>query len=256
MIPMRIFSNKTLLLLALLSFSQVYGQLTTKDSTRTVQLWGLSAGVYQPGFDMATNYSAFASAEVEYLVKNKEGVFQGLAFKALYGNVVKNPAAIFSNLTDDDGNFLGVNGEFATIQAGLSGGQLMYQYGKLLQSKYNPNSGWVLIQGVGLGQHKIGLRDQRGTLPQLQSPFLEGYDRLHLGLYSSTSLRYLHLDNNERVNWSANIHINLGASQNIRGFNVDLAQSDTSVKFDAFIGGSLTWFIPVYAKQESFYLVD
>jgi hypothetical protein len=48
----------------------------------------------------------------------------------------------------------------------------------------------------------------------------------------------------------------LGISQNIRGYNVDLAASDTKMKFDAFIGGSMTWFIPVYAKQESFYLVD
>jgi hypothetical protein len=64
------------------------------------------------------------------------------------------------------------------------------------------------------------------------------------------------LDNDERVNWSASLHVNLGISQNIRGYNVDLAASDTKMKFDAFIGGSVTWFIPVYAKQESFYLVD
>jgi len=256
MIPMRIFTNKTLLIIALLSFSKLYGQLTTKDSTRTVQLWGLGVGAFQPGFNMSTNYRAFASAELEYMVKNKEGVLKGVAFKALYGNAVKNPEAIFSNLTDYEGNFLGVNGEFATIQAGLSGGQLMYQYGKLIQSRYNPNSGWVLMQGIGLGQHKIGLRDQRGTLPQLQSPFLEGYDRLHVGVYTKTSIRFLHLDNNERVNWASSLHLNIGASQNIRGYNIDQASADTKVKFDAFIGGTLTWFIPVYAKQESFYLVD
>jgi hypothetical protein len=138
----------------------------------------------------------------------------------------------------------------------LSGGQLLFQFGKLFKPQYNPNSGWVLMEGVGLGQHKIGLRDQRGTLPQLQSPFLEGYDRLHIGAYSNTSIRFLHLDNDERVNWSASLHVNLGISQNIRGYNVDLAASDTKMKFDAFIGGSVTWFIPVYAKQESFYLVD
>lgn len=256
MIPMRIFANKTLLLLAFLGCTKIYGQLTTKDSTRTVQLWGLSVGAYQPAIDLSTNYTVFASAEVEYLLKNKEGVFHGISFKALYGNAVKDPASIFSNLTDDGGNFLGVNGEFATIQAGLSGGQLMYQYGKIIRNRYNPNSGWVLMEGIGLGQHKIGLRDQRGTLPQLQSPFIEGYDRLHIGAYTNTSLRYVHLDNNERVNWAASLHLNLGASQNIRGFNIDLAQSDTRMKFDAFLGGSLTWFIPVYAKQESFYLVD
>ena len=239
-----------------LLFFSAKAQRTTKDSTRTVQLWGLSVGAYQPLVDMSENYRSFASAEVEYLKKNQDGIFTGVAFKALYGNSVKDPASIFTNLTDDEGNFLGVNGEFATIQAGLSGGQLLFQFGKLFKPQYNPNSGWVLMEGVGLGQHKIGLRDQRGTLPQLQSPFLEGYDRLHIGVYSNTSLRFLHLDNDERVNWSASLHVNLGVSQNIRGYNVDLAASDTKMKFDAFIGGSITWFIPVYAKQESFYLVD
>lgn len=256
MIQMRISSKITTLAIILLATTSLYGQLTTADSTRSVGLWGLSIGTYQPAFDLSTNFNAFATAEVEYLKKNKSGFFHGVSFRAMYGNAVKSPESIFTNLTDEQGNFLGVNGEFATIQAGLSGGQIMYQFGKLLKPRYNPNSGWVLMEGIGLGQHKIGLRDQRGTLPQLQSPFLEGYDRLHMGVYSNTALRYLHLDNQERVNWAASIHLNLGASQNIRGYNVDQAQSDTRVKFDAFIGGSLSWYIPVYAKQESFYLVD
>ena len=231
-------------------------QITTKDSARSAQLYGLSLGIYQPIGDMALNYQFFSSAEVEYLIKSKNGHFLGASFKAQYGNAVKDASDIFSNLTDENGNFLGVNGEFATIQAGLSGGQIMIHYGKLLRGSYNPNSGWLIIEGLGIGQHKIGLRDQRGTLPQLQSPFLEGYDRLHIGTYINTAVRYLHLDNNERINWAATVTVNTGASINIRGFMIDTGELDRSLKFDVFFGGALTWYIPVYRKQESFYLID
>ena len=254
--PMHISSNKLLILLLFFSFYSAEAQLTTGDSARTTQLYGLSLGVYQPAGDMALNYRFFSSAEVEYLLKNKKGRILGASFKAHYGNAVKDAEGIFSNLTDDSNNFLGVNGEFSTIQAGMSGGQLMFHFGKLLSSSYNPNSGWVILEGLGLGQHKIGLRDQRGTLPQLQSPFLEGYDRLHIGAYTNTSVRYLHLDNDERLNWAASISFTTGASKNIRGYNVDEAKSDDSMKFDLFYGGTFTWYIPVYRKQESFYLVD
>ena len=159
-------------------------QITTKDSARSAQLYGLSLGIYQPMGDMALNYQSFSSAEVEYLIKSKNGHFLGASFKAQYGNAVKDVSDIFSNLTDENGNFLGVNGEFATIQAGLSGGQIMIHYGKLLRGSYNPNSGWLIIEGLGIGQHKIGLRDQRGTLPQLQSPFLEELQRLFFDLFN------------------------------------------------------------------------
>ena len=242
--PMLISSKKFLTLLLFLSFYLAKSQITTRDSARSAQLYGLSLGAYQPMGDMSLNYRFFSSAEVEYLVKNKNGQFVGASFKAYYGNAVKDVGDIFSNLTDANGNFLGVNGEFATIQAGMSGGQIMFHYGKLVRSRYNANSGWLLLEGLGIGQHKIGLRDQRGTLPQLQSPFLEGYDRLHIGAYMNTSLRYLHLDNNERVNWAATFSINTGASRNIRGFIIDTGETDTSIKFDLFLGGALTWYIP------------
>lgn len=254
--PMLISSKKFFTLLLFLSFYLAKSQITTRDSARSAQLYGLSLGAYQPMGDMSLNYRFFSSAEVEYLVKNKKGQFIGASFKAHYGNAVKDVGDIFSNLTDANGNFLGVNGEFATIQAGMSGGQIMFHYGKLVRSRYNPNSGWLLFEGLGIGQHKIGLRDQRGTLPQLQSPFLEGYDRLHIGAYMNTSVRYLHLDNNERVNWAATFSINTGASRNIRGFIIDTGEPDTSIKFDLFFGGALTWYIPLYRKQESFYLID
>ena len=248
--------NFCFLALLLLWGAPAKAQLSTKDSTRSAQLWALCPGTVHPMGAVAQTYSTVASADVEYLRKTREGIFYGVQFKALYGNAVKNADSIFSGLTDGDGNFLGVNGEFANIQAGMSGGMLMVELGKLFAPKYNPNSGWLWIQGIGVAQHKIGLRDQRGTLPQLQSPFIEGYDRLHLGGYTTSSLRYLHLDNNERVNWSINVNASLGVSRSIRGFNIDSGMADTNFKFDAFLGCSFQWYIPIYQEQESFYLVD
>lgn len=235
---------------------RLHAQRTTRDSTRSVQLWGLSTGGNVPMFDLAGRYNPFASVTLEYSRKNREGWFIGASFDAMYGNSVRNSNEIFGGLMDSEGNLIGVNGEFAYLQPGLSGGQLGLNLGKLISPRYNPNSGWVLSQGLGLVQNKIGLRDQRGNFPQLQNPFLEGYDRLHRGMYTATALRYLHLDNRERINYSLNIHLNLAVSKSVRGFNIDTGAIDNALKFDPFIGAGFTWFLPVYAKQESFYLVD
>jgi len=105
-------------------------------------------------------------------------------------------------------------------------------------------------------QSKIGLRNQRNNLPQLESPFLEGYDRLHRGLVTKTTLRYMHLDHNERVNYAFNLLLNMGLTRSVRGFNIDTGLLDDNYKFEAAVGASFTWFLPIYAKQESFYLID
>lgn len=257
---MKMFSNNTKLatyVLILICFApKLQAQRTTRDSTRSVQLWGLSTGGNVPMFDLASRYNPFASVTLEYTRKNREGWFVGASFDAMYGNSVADANEIFRGLMDADGNLIGVNGEFAYIQPGLSGGQVGLNLGKLISPRYNPNSGLVLCQSLGLVQNKIGLRDQRGNFPQLQSPFVEGYDRLHRGIYTATGVRYLHLDNQERINYAFNLSINFALSRSVRGFNIDTGSLDNALKFDAFISAGFTWFLPVYSKQESFYLVD
>jgi len=244
------------ILLAVLLPWNMSAQRTTKDSTRSVQLWGISAGGNLPLFDLSTRYNPFASVSVEYLRKNRAGWLFGGSFDALYGSSVNDPKSIFGGLMDPEGNFIGVNGEFAYIQPGLSGGQFNLSVAKIIRSRYNPNSGLLYQHSFGLSQNKIGLRDERGNFPQLQSPFVEGYDRLHRGISSVSALRYLHLDNRERVNYSINLYLNVGLSKSVRGFNIDTGLSDHRIKFDSYIGAGFSWFLPVYAQQESFYLLD
>jgi len=245
-----------LLICSMISSLTMLGQVTTKDSTRTVQLWSLSTGGHIPLFDLAKRYTPFAMISVDYAKKNTDGWLYGASFDAMYGTSVKNSEDIFGGLSDESGNFMGVNGEFAIIQPGLSGAQVLVNTGKLLKSHYNPNSGWVFMQGIGVTQSKIGLRNQRNNLPQLESPFLEGYDRLHRGLVTKTTLRYMHLDHNERVNYAFNLLLNMGLTRSVRGFNIDTGLLDDNYKFEAAVGASFTWFLPIYAKQESFYLID
>ena len=241
--------------LVLSSFS-MWGQLTTADSTRTVQLWSLGPGYYVPASDLSTRFGSFASAGVEYRKKLRSGLVYGGAFEAFYGTNVKGVDEIFAPLSDGDGNFIGVNGEFAILQAGLSGGQVLAEMGWLWPGKYNPNSGSVFTQGFGMQQTKIGIRNERGNFPQLQPPMLYGYDRLHRGTVARSTWRYMHLDNAERINYSLGLVMNVAATKSVRGFNIDTGLPDTSLKFDMSWGVQFIWMLPVYAKQESFYLVD
>lgn len=234
----------------------MYGQLTTADSIRTVQLWGLAPATHTPLGDLATRYSTFGGATLEYTKKNREGWMIGASFDAFYGNSVKNASEIFGGLSDEQGNFVGVNGELAVLQAGLLGGQITAHVGHIFKSHYNPNSGWLWMVGIGAQQTQISLRNERGNFPQLQGSMLRGYDRLHIGPVAKVQLRYLHLDNNERINYALGIHAFLATTQNIRGFNTDTGLLDNSFKWDMGVGVNFTWYLPIYAKQESFFLTD
>jgi hypothetical protein len=83
-----------------------------------------------------------------------------------------------------------------------------------------------------------------------------GYDRLHRGVASKTSLRYLRLDNDERINFMVGLTANTAVTRSVRGFNVDTGLEDSALKLDLSVGLNFTWLLPVYAKQESFFLTD
>jgi hypothetical protein len=220
-------------------------------------MWSLGPGTFLPTADMADRFGYFGAASLEYKKKLRDNNFiYGASFDVFYGNRVKNTNEIFGGLTDGEGNFVGVNGEFAILQAGLDGGQVLAEFGWLWPGKYNPNSGLVFTQGFGAVQSKIGLRNQRNNFPQLQAPMLYGYDRLHRGFATKSSWRYLHMDNKERINYSVGIVWNIAVTQSVRGFNIDTGLADTLLKLDSSIGVQFIWILPVYAKQESFYLLD
>jgi len=242
--------------LMLLSSAKLSAQLTTKDSTRTVQLWGLGPSTSLPAGDLATRYSNFGGASLEYSKKNRDGWIIGGAFDAFYGNSVKNSSEIFGGLADSAGNYVGVNGELAILNTGLSGGQITGHIGHIFQPHYNPNSGWMWMLGFGGQQTQISLRNERGNFPQLQGAMLRGYDRLHVGPVVKGQLRYLHLDNDERINWTLGVHSMLATTKSVRGFNTDTGLKDNSVKWDLALGIHFMWYLPVYAKQESYFLMD
>ena len=231
-------------------------QLNTRDSARTAVLYSLGPAVYVPMASMANRYTPFSGVQVEALKKWQNGLLFGVAFDAFYGTSLKNAASIFDGLSNEQGNFIGVNGEWAFLNAGLSGGQLVARWGRLYPGNYNPNSGYLFLVGVGMQQSKIGIRNERGNFPQLEAPMLYGYDRLHRGPLVQILARNLHLSHNERINYSFGAVLNYALTRSVRGFNIDTGLPDTALKHDLSMGVQFIWHLPAYAKQESFYLLD
>jgi hypothetical protein len=50
--------------------------------------------------------------------------------------------------------------------------------------------------------------------------------------------------------------VNTALTRSVRGFNVDTGLEDSALKLDLSVGLNFTWLLPVYAKQESFFLTD
>lgn len=243
------------LLLSLLSTS-VKAQLNTRDSARTVVLYSLGPSGYMPLASLASRYTAFSGVQAEALKKYQSGRLFGVSFDAFYGASLRDAQSIFGGLSNESGNFIGVNGEWAFLNAGLSGGQLVARMGQLFPGKYNPNSGTLLQVGLGVQQTKIAVRNERGNFPQLEAPMIYGYDRLHRGPVVQLLARQMHLSHNERINYSYGAVLNYALTRSVRGYNIDTRSADLAIKHDLSIGLQFIWHLPTYAKQESFYLLD
>lgn len=244
---------KIITLLSLLISSAAFGQRTTKDSTRSVQLYGMGPGIYQPFADLNNRYTAFGSMTGEWQYKLRSNWIFGLSYDVWYGKSVKNYEEIFSFLADDNGNFIGVNGEYALLDANLLGHQAVFTIGQIFPGEYNPNSGWYWRLGVGMQQSQITIYNLQQNYPQLLPPMVHGYDRLHRGGVLQWRVGKLHLGNRERINYAYGFSLNTAITQSVRGFNVDQNLPDTNIKADLSAGLYFTWYIPVYPENKDFY---
>jgi hypothetical protein len=120
-----------------------------------------------------------------------------------------------------------------------------------LDAGLNPNSGFLLMLGAGMVQHKIQIKSNALALTE---DMIKGYDRLSNGPALSQFLGYLFLSNNRLVNFYFGIECIQGWTQNRRGYNYDTMQEDTKTRMDIMTGIKLGWVLPLYKKvPDEFY---
>ncbi|MFC1734322.1 hypothetical protein ACFL6I_28800, partial [candidate division KSB1 bacterium] len=114
----------------------------------------------------------------------------------------------------------------------------------------NPNSGLLVMSGVGLLQHKIRIQDSENNAPQISGDYKKGYDLLSNGLGINEFVGYLNLSKSRLLNFYIGFELNQAWTQNRRDYNFVLMGKDETNRFDLLYGIRIGWIFPIYGMQK------
>lgn len=233
----------------------VTAQVNVRDSAAAAWHFKFNGSGYASGGDLADRYGLNFGIGMDISYKTRKNWLFGLTGTFMFGNSVKNTLDIFGSQTTTQGYFIGLNGEYATVEFLQRGFYTGGYFGKILPVlNHNPNSGLFFTVGAGYIQNKIYIRNPSGTYPQFNGEYGKGYDQLHSGFATLQNIGYLHSGNRRTINFAIAFEFMQGFTKNERGYNWGLKAPDTASKLDLYFGLKLSWFLPIYDQnQQKFY---
>jgi hypothetical protein len=228
-------------------------QISIKDSCITIPMVSASFSLQIPSGDLAKRFNNNASAGLSFLIKNKKNWIYGADWNYIFG---KNPKenGILDSMTTQDGYIINQNGEYANVRLFERGFYSSLKFGKLFPVlSPNPNSGFFVLAGLGLLQHKIHIEDIGNQTPQLTADYRKGYDRLTNGLALSEFVGYSYFGSNKLVNFFAGVEMIQAWTQSRRSFDYDLRKKDTQHRKDFLNGFRAGWILPLYKRTPQKY---
>ncbi len=244
-----------LLLFLVLTIHHAKAQVNVRDSAATSWMIGAHFSGFAVAGDFADRYGAVYGPSLSVGKKTLENWLFGVEGTFFFGGQVNNLLDIYGDLLTEQGYFVGLNGEYAAVEFQHRGWYGGAYFGKILPVlNHNPNSGLFFKAGVGYLQNKIFVRDPQGAYPQLSDKYGAGYDRLHTGFSLRQEIGYLNSGDNRTVNFMISFDFIQGFMRSAREFNWDQKDFDLTNKLDLYLGLRLTWFLPIYDKnQQKFY---
>lgn len=204
-----------------------------------------------PVGELSNRFGFSNNAGLNISVKVTKNWLIGVEGAYLFGSQVReNPLIPLS--TQATGQIIGQDGSLNNIPIQLSGFEISLRVGKLIPiSKKHPNTGIMISLAPGFMQHKILINANSNNIPQLNSTYREGYDRLTNGPMVSGGLGYLYLEKKRFLSFYAGLDFAAGFTQERRNWNFDLMSADPHHRLDMLIGIRLAWVIPVFTNRDS-----
>lgn len=254
--PLPLSLSLILILIPLLILSlpqRGFSQSGIKDSVIAFPLLGVNYGFYLPGGDMAKRFGNSSMLTGHALYKTRRNVVFGVAGGFLFGNEVNEPE-LFKAISNSEGYILGLDGLYAEVRTYQRGYHISATAGKIISwKKPNPNSGVLLMGGLGFIQHKIRIEVIGNTVPQLRHDYLEGYDRLTNGIALHQFIGYIYYSNRQLINFYVGFEAMEGFTQGRRDYNFDDPTNIHDERLDLLFGVRLGWVIPLYKKKPKAY---
>lgn len=237
--------------LAQLSFM---AQTQVRDSSLFNPHVTISYGFHVPGGDMASRFGTNQTLGIGFHVKSKTNWYYGLQANYLFGKDVTEPN-LLQNLLTADGELLDNQGQITNLFIQQRGYAITANGGRLFSTKsVNPNSGFLVLGGVGFLQHKIRLEHQETYVNQIEGDYLKGYDRLTNGLTLYQFAGYFYMSNNRLINVYGGFEAYQAFTQSRRDLNFDTMTRDTSKRKDLLFGFRVGWVLNLYRRSpDKFY---
>lgn len=235
-------------------FHGAKAQINVRDSTVSSWMFSIKmSGILSAG-DLADRYGNSLGLGLDIDKKTQGNWLFGVGGTYFFGNKVNNLYSIFEDIITDQGLFLGLNGEYAGVEFFQRGFYTGAHVGKLFPIiGPNPNSGLLVKIGGGYLQNFMHMRMPNVQVPQIEGEYRKGYDRKHDGFALRQQISYMHSSNKRTVNFMVGFEFIEGFTKNVRAYNFDTGLADTASKTDLYLGFHLTWFLPVYDKNQQKY---
>jgi len=206
-----------------------------------------------PGGDLAKRFGNNSAIGGSVLFKTKKNWVWGAEGSFIYGSNLKEEN-IFNMLKTEKGAIIDGNGMYTDLRLYERGFNFYGRFGKVFPVfGPNPNSGILIMGGLGFLQHKIRIEVNGNSAPQLKDDYKKGYDRLTNGFAASEFIGYIHYSNRKTINFYAGIEITEAWTKNRRSFNFDQMKKDNTQRLDLMYGIRAGWIFRINREPKAFY---
>ncbi len=237
-----------ILMFTLHSFAQ-----TIADTSMNLHMVSFHLSGDIPGGDIAKRYGMNLGVGGSYMYKTQKDWMLLAELSFISGNTFKEDS-IFDNLKDEYGDFISIYGEISEYKfyergfyAGTGIGRIFPILGP------NPNSGLILTVTGGLLQYKTLIHQDGEDIPSIVGDYSKGYDRLTNGFALSEFIGYMHLDNQEPVNFYVGLEFKQAWTKNRRDWNFDTMGPELNLRKDYLFGIRFGWIFPINKKATNTY---
>jgi hypothetical protein len=203
-----------------------------------------------PEGDMLHQFGNFHSVGMGGLYKTQHNLVLGFDASFQFGSKIKD-YSFLDQLTNSSGVVMNSSGNPAVYNVGMRGFNAFAKVGYIFPVSWrNPNSGIMVLGGVGMYYHKMNI-STTGTVPTLTEDLKKGYDRLQKGPAFNQFVGYYYNSPNRFYNFYIGIDFLEAYTKSVRKYNYATRLPDTEQYFDMNIGFRIGWMIPLYMKVKN-----
>ncbi|NOX87356.1 MAG: hypothetical protein GXO86_15595 [Chlorobi bacterium] len=248
--------RKKLAVLLIVAFmaGQLMAQRDVRDTTVAAFIPYFSYAFQLPGGDIADRYGNNSTIGGGLFYKTRKNLLFSADVNFIFGSQIKIADTVLSMVETQDGHIIDGNGVYAQYALYERGYSINFRIGKIFTVlNPNPNSGILVMGGLGYLVHRLKIDNQYRTAPQISGDYAKGYDRLTGGITISEFVGYYFMGRKRVLNFYGGFEFYQAFTRSRRDYVFDQMKKDNNNYIDLFYGIKVGWMIPIYNRAPDKY---